>query len=72
MLLTLTVENKMKIKDVSVSQSNIGEISNIIVNCGLVKTIDGGDHVINIWESADGRLNVSIQGTGDQVTLLAI
>ncbi|NOV31221.1 hypothetical protein [Methylomonas sp. ZR1] len=62
----------MKIKDVSVSQSNIGEISNIIANCELVKTIDGDDHVINIWESGDGGLNVSIQGTGDQVTLLAM
>lgn len=35
-----------------------------------VSTIDGGDHLINIWINEDNKQVIMVQGTGDQITTL--
>ena len=58
-----------RIKAVS---TNIEDVANRLCgnNTGEVRTIDGGDHLINLWRDSTGELIISVQGCGENATLL--
>lgn len=37
-----------------------------------IENIDGGDHMINMWSGEEGERFISIQGTGESITLLKL
>jgi|GEM_PF-5381384 len=60
-------------KQVTVEQTNIDNISDeSIQHINAMQSINGGDHQINIWVNEAGQRRISIQGTGDNVTVLTM
>jgi hypothetical protein len=60
-------------KQVSVEQTRVDNIADeSIQHIDTMKTIDGGDHQINIWINEAGQRRISIQGTGENVTVLTV
>jgi len=54
------------IETTSITVSDLGTMTEHMLH---KETIDGGDHVSNIWSDGDNTV-LSIQGTGDSVTLI--
>jgi hypothetical protein len=50
--------------------ATLDDLAEITDSCSKkAMTIDGGDHQINVW-SRDGEITISVQGTGENITLL--
>ena len=55
----------------TITTVNIEEMADEVIKSEkTLTTIDGGDHVINIWVNDDGEEIMMIQGTGDKATLI--
>lgn len=60
-------------KQVSIEQTRIDNIADESIQyIDTMETINGGDHQINIWLNEAGQRRISIQGTGENVTVLTV
>jgi len=60
-------------KQVSVEQTRVDNIADESIQyIDTMETIDGGDHQINIWINEAEQRRISIQGTGENVTVLTV
>ncbi len=61
---------------ISFEKTTIGNIADTIYdpafNLDDLQQIDGDGHILLIWKDATGKTKISIQGTGEGVTLLTV
>lgn len=65
--------NNTTLDAILIERTTIGDIADeTVFHLDDMQSIDGGDHQINIWKNATGKTKISIQGTGEGVTLLTV
>lgn len=67
------MNNQNKIEGVSIETTTVNSITDeSLFHMDDMQSVDGGDHQVNIWKDDAGKMKISIQGTGEGVTLLTL